>query len=776
MERDQKFILWFEEITKEDTALVGSKNAHLGELYRKSDMSVLFPGETLNIPYGFAVTAAAYRRFIEYNNLGGVIEKILSDLNTENLPELESKGREIRQKILPSPFPADLEQSIKSAYDELSRRLKLDEADVAVRSSATVEDLPEASFAGQQDSYLHVRGHYELLESVKKAFASLFTNRAISYRVDRNFRHEDLALAVCVQKMVRADRGASGIMFSLDTENGFRDVVLINAAWGLGELVARGSITPDEYKIFKPALKGGFSAIIKKKLGTKEKKLIYSIEGAETTKQVPVSEADRHRFALSDFHIAQLARWAMIIEDYYGHPMDIEWAYDEQAGELSIVQARRETVQDRQATSVIEEYALEQPGKILVQGAAIGTKIGQGRARYISDPGRMAEFKAGEVLVTEATDPDWEPILKQAAAIVTSSGSRTSHTAILARELGIPAVVGCGEVGSIIEEGSPITVSCAEGEIGKVYEGLLKYKINSYDLSVLELPKTRVKMIVENPSQAFGYSFLPNQGVGLVRMPAIISNSIRIHPRALLDYSHLDPVMKNRIDDLSNGYPRKEQFFLDNIVYALSSLAAAFYPKEVFIEFSEAASPVLTGLLGGDLYEPRGTGGNFYNKYYAQVFAIECQAIKKVREEMGFKNIHVMVPGCASPQAGREIIGEMVKNGLKRERQGLQVWLDIRDFSIVLSISGFAEVFDGFSVDAEKLWDSKGESLKKFIAELARQSYVLGRKVDVYNLPSRDTQEFIKFLVAQGIHSVSVRPDMALKTLASLKAEEDRKK
>lgn len=509
--KKDKFILWFNEIGKGDVGLVGGKNANLGEMYQNLTQaeSEIFKGEKINVPFGFAVSAFAYRYFIEKNNLDAKIKDTLKDLDTHNIKQLEDKGHKVRQLILEAEFPSDLSTTIKQAFNELAKKLNLslEDLDVAVRSSATAEDLPDASFAGQQESYLNVRGEHELLESIKKAFSSLFTNRAISYRQDKNFDHFEVALSVAVQKMARSDRGASGVLFTIDTESGFKNALIINGAWGLGEFVVKGMVNPDEFKVFKPTLKTGFKAIINKKLGSKEKKLVYATEGVSPTKEAPVAEVDRHRFVLQDEQIIQLAKWGVIIEEHYKRPMDIEWAFDEKENQLYIVQARPETVHAQKSDAVLEEFILEERGKIITQGAAVGAKIGQGKAHYIKEASNISDFKKGEVLVTEITDPDWEPIMKIASAIVTNSGGRTSHAAIVSRELGIPAVVGTGNATSVIKDGQEITVSCAEGELGKVYEGLLKFKVNKTDLTGFKPPKIDIKMIVADPELALGIHF-----------------------------------------------------------------------------------------------------------------------------------------------------------------------------------------------------------------------------------------------------------------------------
>lgn len=814
-----KFILWFDEVGKNDVHLVGGKNANLGEMFQNLTRaeSKTFPGEKISVPFGFAVTAASYAHFVKANDLDGKIREILEGLDTHNIKQLEDKGHKVRQAILEASFPQDLEKSILSAFAELGKKLNLSskDLDVAVRSSATAEDLPDASFAGQQESYLNVRGDRELLEAIKKAFASLFTNRAISYRVDQKFDHFQVKLSVAVQKMARSDRGASGVMFTLDTESGFKDLVLINAAWGLGEFVVKGVVTPDEYKVFKPTLKGNYKAIISKKLGSKEKKLVYASEGKEPTKELPVAEEDRHRFVLSDEQIARLAKWAVIIEEHYQRPMDIEWAFDGDRQELFIVQARPETVVARRDANFLEEFILEdREGKILCTGAAVGAKIGQGKAHYIKDATQLSDFKKGEVLVTEITDPDWEPIMKIASAIVTNSGGRTSHAAIVSRELGIPAVVGCGHATEIIETGRDITVSCAEGEVGKVYDGLIKFKVDRHDLTGFQPPKTAIKMIAADPELSFNHSFLPHKGVGLARVEFVISNFIKIHPNALIDYAKLtDKKVKAQIDELTVGYENKVQYYLDKFTYGVAQLAAAFYPYDVLLRFSDFKSNEYANLIGGKLYEPeeenpmigwRGAS-RYYDPKFTAAFALEVQAVKRVREEMGLWNLSIMVPFCRTPEEGKKVIAEIEKNGLtnrikpearaKKKNGDLvpeyELWVMAEIPSNILQVDEFADLFDGFSIGSNDLTqltlgldrDSKlvahvgnerNKSVHRLIEMLIKEAHARGLKVGICGQGPSDFPDFGEFLVRLGIDSISINPDTVLKANIHIKEVEDK--
>ena len=813
--KDQKFILWFDEITKEDIPLVGGKNANLGEMYQKlvTAKNNVFPDEQVKVPFGFSVTAYAYRYFLQENKLDLKIKTILDNLDTNDMHALEKAGQEVRDLIMSSSFPKNLEEEIINAYQNLAQKLNTDVSslDVAVRSSATAEDLPNASFAGQQESYLNVYGNHNLLDSIKKAFASLFTNRAISYRVDQNFDHFKIALSCAVQKMVRSDEGCSGVMFTLDTESGFRDVVLINGSWGLGEYIVKGIVTPDEFMIFKPTLAKGKKSIINKRLGSKEKKLVYAREGTTPTKEVVVTEVDRHKYVLNDDQVLKLAKWGMMIETHYQKPMDMEWAFD--GNDLYIVQARPETVQARKDAKVLEEYKLIETGKLLAQGAAVGSKIGHGKARFIKDPNQLSDFEEDEVLIAEITDPDWEPIMKKASAIVTNSGGRTSHAAIVSRELGIPAVVGTGDATKKIPTGTEITVSCAEGEAGKIYEGLLKFEVNKTDLKDFKEPKTKIKMIVADPDLVFGNSFIPNSGVGLAREEFIISNFIKVHPNALLNYHFLeDAEIKKQIDALTIGYDDKIEYYVEKLAYGISIIAAAFYPNEVILRFSDFKTNEYASLLGGKNYEPqeenpmlgwRGAS-RYYDPNFERAFALECQAVKKVREEMGLYNLQVMIPFCRTPEEGKKVLEVMEKNGLphtkienarqvaasKEINENLRVWVMAEIPSNILQLNEFANLFDGFSIGSNDLTqltlgldrDSKlvahianerNDSVKKLIEYLIDNAHALGLPVGICGQGPSDFEDFAEFLVTKGIDSISLQPDSVLKTSIKLKELED---
>lgn len=799
--KKKKFILWIDEVGKDDVSLVGGKNANLGEMYQNltKAQNKIFPGEKIQVPFAFSVTAYAYDYFIESNKLREKINQIVAKTRIADVESLTSASKAIQQAIVAAEFPEELKEEIIDAHQKLAKFYKTPQAqlDLAVRSSATAEDLVDASFAGQQESYLNVHGQKELLLYIKKAFASLFNARAISYRADQKFSQTEIALSVAVQKMARSDRGASGVMFTLDTESSFKNVVLINAAYGLGEYIVKGIVTPDEYIVFKPTLTKGFKAIISKKLGSKKKKLVYANGGAFDTKNVAVSVKEQQQFVLSDEQILTLSKWGCIIEEHYQKPMDIEWAYDKELNQLFIVQARPETVHSSKTGVVLENYSLEERGAVLAKGTAVGTKIGQGKVHVIKDASQLKEFKKGEVLVTEITDPDWEPIMKIAGAIVTDAGGRTSHAAIVSRELGIPAIVGSGNATKVLKHGQEVTVSCAEGEVGLVYKGLLKYKISKTDLTNFKLPKTEIKMIIANPELVFRYCQIPNKGVGLAREEFIISNYIKIHPKALLDFKILkDKKVIKQIEKLTIGYEDKVKFFVEKLAYGISMIAAAFYPNEVLLRFSDFKSNEYAGLIGGKLYEPKeenpmlGWRGasRYYDPAYEKAFILECQAVKKVREVMGLTNLQVMVPFCRTPQEGRRVKDIIVNSGLdvnkatKDKKKGdLQLWVMAEVPSNVLQAEEFAEIFDGFSIGSNDLTqltlgldrdsktiahigNEKNPAVMKLICELIRVAHKKGLKVGICGQGPSDFPEFAEFLIKEGIDSISLNPDAVLKT------------
>jgi pyruvate,water dikinase len=790
------FIKWFRELSIGDIPLVGGKNASLGEMFRE-----LAP-KGVKVPDGFAITSDAYRHLLRSANLDEEITRILHGLDTGDMDNLRERGQRVRHAILAAKLPADLEAAIVAAYREFSRDSGAP-TDVAVRSSATAEDLPDASFAGQQETYLNVQGERALLETCKRCFASLFTDRAISYRTDKGFEHFKIALSIGVQRMVRADLAASGVMFTLDTETGFRDAVLINAAYGLGENVVQGSVNPDEYYVFKPTLKAGFRPVLQKIVGTKEFKMVYDTGGGRMVKNIPVSPGDRVKFAINDDEILQLARWACVIEDHYsakrGHPtpMDIEWAKDGRTGELFIVQARPETVQSRKAAEVIETFKLKQRGKVLVTGRSVGEKIAAGPVRVIKSAEFINQFKDGEILVTDKTDPDWEPIMKKAAAIVTNRGGRTCHAAIVSRELGVPAIVGTEHGTELLTDGQMVTVSCAEGDTGFVYDGKLTFDVTRTSLKNLGHPRTKVMMNVGNPEEAFSLSFIPNDGVGLAREEFIITTYIKAHPLALLDYEKQDAGTKAQLDVLTAGCVDKPQFFVDKLAQGVAMIAAAFYPKDVILRLSDFKTNEYANLIGGRAYEPleenpmigfRGAS-RYYHPRYQAGFALECLAVKKVREEMGLTNLKLMVPFCRTVEEGRRVQAEMAKHGLKRGENGLELYVMCEIPSNVILADEFADIFDGFSIGSNDLtqltlgvdrdseivapiFDERNAAVKKLIAQVIAVCRRRGRKIGICGQAPSDYPDFAQFLVEQGIDSISLNPDTVLKTTLAILEKE----
>ena len=787
------FVLRFDEVGIGDIPRVGGKNASLGEMFRE------LSAQGVKVPPGFAITAEAYRYFLRENGLDVRIRELLAGLNTRDVDNLRERGHRVRQAILQADLPSSLQRAVIAAYEQLSEPFGRP-LDVAVRSSATAEDLPDASFAGQQETYLNVQGPSLLLETCKRCFASLFTDRAISYREDKGFEHFKIALSIGVQQMVRSDLSSSGVMFSIDTESGFRDVVLINAAYGLGENVVQGSVNPDEFYVFKPTLKTGHRPIIERRLGSKEFKLIYDLGGGRMTRNVPVPNEDRARFAVSDDDILQLARWACVIEDHYSQqrgtptPMDMEWAKDGLTGELFIVQARPETVQSQRVAETMDSYHLREKGTVLVRGRSVGEKIAAGPVRVIASAAHLEQFQKGEVLVTDKTDPDWEPSMKQAAAIVTNRGGRTCHAAIVSRELGLPAVIGTENATELLTDGQLVTVSCAEGESGNVYDGRLKFDVEHIDLHGLGRPRTKIMLNVGNPEEAFRLSQLPNDGVGLARLEFIINSAIKIHPLALVHYDKLtDKTVKAEIDRLTAGYSDKPQFFVDKLAEGVATLAAAFFPKDVIVRLSDFKTNEYANLIGGREYEPheenpmigfRGAS-RYYNPRYRDGFALECRAMRKVREEMGLTNVKLMVPFCRTVEEGRRVIAEMNANGLRQGDRGLEVYVMCEIPSNVILAREFAEVFDGFSIgsndltqlilgvdrDSEivaPLFDERNGAVMTMIANVIRTCRETGRKIGICGQAPSDYPEFAEFLVREGINSISLNPDAVLKTTARI--------
>jgi len=783
-----KWIRWLTQVGMNDVALVGGKNASLGEMLQSlSELGV-------RVPDGFAVTAEAYQYFISRNNLHDSIRDLLTNIDVHNLVDLKERSDRIRELILRANWPEDLEYEIITAYSELCNKDGAERINVAVRSSATAEDLPNASFAGQQDTYLNVRGETEVLTSVKKCIASLFTFRAISYREDMNFNHMDVSLSVGIQKMVRADKACSGVMFTIDTESGFEDIILINSAYGLGENVVQGNVVPDEYYVHKPTLKQGFDSVVWRRIGPKELKLIYN-EEAHKLENVRVPDEEREKSSLTKEEILHLAKWALIIEEHYSalratkSPMDIEWAKDGVTGELYIVQARPETVQSQKKSPVKRFYKLGERSRVLVEGRAVGDALGIGKARVINSTSDIDQFKKGEVLVTKITDPDWEPIMKIASAIVTDRGGRTSHAAIVSRELGVPAVVGTQTGTHSIKTGDLVTVCCAEGEVGRVYEGELPHTVDEIDPASLGDTKTKVMLNLANPEIAFKTAQLPNDGVGLARMEFIFAGWVQVHPMALINYAQLPPQTVEAVDRLTKGYEDKLEYFVDKIAQGVGTLAAAFWPKPVILRMSDFKSNEYAHLLGGEIYEGKeenpmiGWRGasRYYHEDYKDGFVLELEAVKRVREKMGLTNLKLMIPFCRTPEEGRRVLNLMKEHGLEQGKNELEVYVMAEVPSNVLLADQFAEIFDGFSIgsndltqlvlgvdrDSEKishLFDERSEPVKRACQSVIQAARAAGKKVGICGQAPSDYPDFAAFLVEQGIDSVSLTPDAIVTT------------
>jgi len=795
----EEFNKWFEDLRIEDVPSVGGKNASLGEMIRNL-------GEKgVNVPSGFAVTAYAYKYTVEKAGIDKKIKEILSDLNTHDVNNLAERGKKIRELIKNTPLPPDLEEDIRIHYREMENRYGKN-VDVAVRSSATAEDLPDASFAGQQETYLNVRGEDELIERVRDCFASLFTNRAISYREDKGFDHFDVLLSVGVQKMVRSDLASAGVMFSIDTESGFKNAVYLTGAYGLGENVVQGAVNPDQFYVFKPTLKDGYKPILEKKIGSKEKRMIYGEKG---TIQQDVSDEDKNKFVINEDEIITLAKWANIIEEHYKKPMDIEWAKDGETGELFIVQARPETVHSQKDVATLNTYVLEEKGKILVEGEAVGSMIGQGEVNVIEHSKDINMFKKGQVLVTDMTDPDWEPIMKIAGAIVTNRGGRTCHAAIISRELGIPCVIGTGNGTSTITRGSEVTVDCSEG-VGRIYEGLLKFRKDELKLDQIPETKTQIMMNVGVPEKAFQQGQIPNNGVGLAREEFIINSHIGIHPIALLEYEELkrkapgDPKIAEvikQIDEKSIGYDNKVEFFVDTLARGIAKIAAGFYPNDVIVRMSDFKTNEYANLIGGYMYEPKehnpmiGWRGasRYYDKKFKPAFGLECDALKKARNEMGLTNIKPMIPFCRTPDEGKKVIEIMKEYGLKQGENGLEIYVMCEIPSNVIVADQFADIFDGFSIGSNDLtqlslgldrdsdlvahiFDERNETVKRLVASVidTAHKHEPRRKVGICGQAPSDFPEFAEFLVECGIDSISLNPDTVIKTRLTIAEAEKR--
>lgn len=797
-----KYIRWFEETTIDDVPIVGGKNASLGEMYRE------LTSKGVKIPNGFSVTAEAYWYVLK---AGGILEKLKSTmegLDTSDVSELSKRGKAARDLILGAGIPDELWEEIKTAYDRLCEQYG-ENTDVAVRSSATAEDLPTASFAGQQETYLNIRGYPGLRDACIRCFASLFTDRAISYRVTNKFDHFKVALSIGIMKMVRSDLASSGVIFTLDTETGFRDVVFITGAYGLGENIVQGQVNPDEFYVFKPTFRQGFKPIIKKKVGSKEIKMIYGRGDSKVlTRNIEVPEADRLRFCLSDEEVLKLSGYAIAIEDHYSEkyeesrPMDIEWAKDGITGELFIVQARPETVQSQRRKDILETYVLEKRSEILARGRSVGDKIASGKAHVIPDISDLPSFKPGEILIADTTTPDWEPVMKTAAAIVTNKGGRTCHAAIVSRELGIPAVVGAGNATEVLETGREITVSCAEGEDGLVYEGILPFHKDTLILKDMKRPKTEIMMNLGNPEEAFGLSMIPNDGIGLARLEFIITSYIKVHPMALVHPEKVkDLKVLREIEQLTRGY-RREDYFVEQLAQGVSTIAAAFYPKPVVVRMSDFKTNEYASLLGGSYFEMEESNpmigfrgaSRYFDERYREGYALECRAMKKVRDEMGLTNLILMIPFCRTVEEARKVIDEMEKNGLKRGENGLQVYVMCEIPNNVLLIDEFSKFFDGFSIgsndltqltlgvdrDSELLaaeFDERDPGVIKIMAMAVQGAKRNGRHSGICGQAPSDFPEIAEFLVKEKIDSISLNPDSVMKiTLKVLETEKELEK
>jgi len=791
MEREQKNILWFNEIGIKDVPLVGGKNGSLGEMY------VNLTSKGVSVPYGFALTASFYWKFIKANGLDKIFSEIFQTIDAKNLKSLQDAGKKIRDAMGAANFPEELKKELVSAYSELSKKYNEENTDVAVRTSGVAEDAPNASFAGQFETYLNIKGEESLFNAVKKCFISFFTDRAIFYRDEMKLDQLKTGLSVGVQKMVRSDLGASGIMFSCDTESGFGDVVLINASYGLGENIVQGQVEPDQYYVFETTLKKGFKPIIEKKIGKKEIKMIYTENLKAPTKNIATTKKERENFVLNNEEILALAKWSVLVEEHYKKSMDMEWAKDGRDGKLYIVQARPETVQSKKNLKVLEDYVLDpvrKPSasngaskstlKILLHGMSVGSKIGSGKANKIMSTKDIGEFKKGEVLVTKATDPDWVPAMKLASAIVTDSGGRTCHAAIVGRELGVPVIVGSGTGTKVIKQGQEITIDCSQGEEGKVYEGIIPFTIKKTDISNIAPTKTKILMNVGEPSNAFNLSFIPNDGVGLAREEFIIINSIKIHPNALINYKNLKPALRKKIDALTLGYDDKIQFYIDKLAEGIGLIGAAFYPKPVIVRFSDFKTNEYRSLVGGELYEPeeenpmigfRGAS-RYYDKKFKDAFILECKAMNKVRGEFGLDNVIPMVPFCRTLDEGKKVVQIIRENGIKGK---IYVMCEIP--ANVILAEKFLEIFDGFSIGSNDLTqltlgldrdngnlsaigNEKNEAVKELIEEAIKVCQNNNKYIGICGQGPSDFPDFAQFLVELGIESISLNPDSVLKT------------
>jgi pyruvate,water dikinase len=789
----ENYVIWFDELRMTDVERVGGKNASLGEMISQLAAS------GVRVPGGFATTAEAYRAFLAHNGLSAKINDALNALDVDDVNELARVGKQIRQWVVDTPFPPQLDAEIRAEYAKLLAT-STGEISVAVRSSATAEDLPDASFAGQQETFLNIVGIDNVLHAIKEVFASLYNDRAISYRVHKGFEHADVALSAGIQRMVRSDKGAAGVMFTMDTESGFKDAVFVTSSYGLGETVVQGAVNPDEFYVFKPNLDAKRPAILRRNRGSKLIKMEFTAEAAagKSVRTVDVSEVERHKFSITDAEVEELARYALIIEKHYGRPMDIEWGRDGVDGKLYILQARPETVKSQETRGeTLRRYRLNSKSAILTTGRAIGQKIGQGVVRLIRDASEMDTVKPGDVLVTDMTDPDWEPVMKRASAIVTNRGGRTCHAAIIARELGIPAVVGCGDATRSLKDGDYVTVSCAEGDTGNIYEGKLDIEI--IDLALDKMPASPVKLMmnVGNPELAFDFSHLPNEGVGLARLEFIINRMIGIHPKALLEYPDVPWDLKQQIDERIGGYASAVDFYVEKLVEGIATIGAAFYPKKVIVRMSDFKSNEYSNLIGGAQYEPHEEnpmiGFRGASRYIAEsfrdCFELETRALKKVRNEMGLTNVEIMIPFVRTLDEARKVVELLKEQGLERGKNGLRLIMMCEIPSNAILAEQFLQYFDGFSIGSNdmtqltlaldrdsggpiaSLFDERNDAVKAMLSMAIKACRAQGKYIGICGQGPSDHPDFAKWLVEQGIETVSLNPDTVVETWIYLAKE-----
>ena len=793
----ENYVIWFENLRMHDVERVGGKNASLGEMISQ------LAEKGVRVPGGFATTAEAYRAFLAHNGLNERISAALAGLDIEDVAELARVGKEIRQWILETPFPEQLDAEIAAAWDKMVADAGSADISVAVRSSATAEDLPDASFAGQQETFLNINGLDNVKEAMKHVFASLYNDRAISYRVHKGFAHDVVALSAGVQRMVRSDSGASGVMFTIDTESGFEDVVFVTSSYGLGEMVVQGAVNPDEFYVHKPTLRAGRPAVLRKTMGSKLIKMVFAeqAEAGKSVQTIDVPEADRRQFSISNEEITELAQYALIIEEHYGRPMDIEWGRDGIDGKLYILQARPETVKSQEKEhgqgNSLRRYTLSGERKVLAEGRAIGQKVGQGKVRLIQSAAEMDQVQAGDILVTDMTDPDWEPVMKRAAAIVTNRGGRTCHAAIIARELGIPAVVGCGNASEVLSQGQEVTVSCAEGDTGLIYDGLLDVQVDDVALNNMPPAPVKIMMNVGNPELAFTFAGLPSEGIGLARMEFIINRQIGIHPKALLDFDRLEGSLKNEIAERIAGYPSPVDFYVDKITEGVATLAASVYPRKVIVRMSDFKSNEYAGLIGGSVYEPheenpmlgfRGAA-RYVSEEFKECFALECRALKRVRDEMGLTNVEIMIPFVRTLGEAEAVVKALKENGLERGKNGLRLIMMCEVPSNALLVEQFLKYFDGFSIGSNDMtqltlgvdrdsggpiattFDERNPAVKVMLHLAISACRRLNKYIGICGQGPSDHPDFAQWLVEEGIETISLNPDTVIETWLYLAKE-----